>query len=219
MKIKVFFTNPTENVPVNNQGKMNSYIHKCLGNNNPYHDTFSEYAISSLQGGKFKGDGLSFEESEPYLVVSSENMDFISTFMSGVQKDLHEVFGMKFKRFEMDDFNIHEHFDKLITISPILLKNKDNEKITFENPEWIERLNEQSRMKLKHRGIEDPTFKIELRKPELGKRKLVWVGDVFNPASMVGLKVYGSKKARKTIYNLGFGNSTGCGFGSVKIYE
>ena len=219
MKIRVIFTNPTTEVPVNNQEQMNSYIHKCLGNNNPYHDAFSEYAISSLQGGKFNGTGLSFDESEPYVVVSSENMDFISTFMSGVQKDERNVFGMRFKRFEMDDFNVHERFDKLITISPILLKNKDNQKITFDNPEWLERLNEQSVMKLKHCGIEDPTFRIEFRKPERGKKKLVWVGDVFNPSSMVGLKVFGTKKARKTIYNLGFGNSTGCGFGSVKIYE
>ena len=219
MKIKVFFTNPTMEVPVNNQEQMNSYIHKCLGVNNPYHDSFSDYAISSLQGGKLKETGLSFNTCEPHLVVSSENMEFISDFMKGVQADTNTVFGMRFKRFEIDDFNVNPYFDKIITISPILLKNKDNQKITFEDPEWIERLNEQSKQKLKYKGIEDPTFRVELRKPERGKKKLVWVGDVFNPASMVGLKVFGSKKARKTIYNLGFGNSTGCGFGSVKIYE
>ena len=71
---------------------------------------------------------------------------------------------------------------------------------------------------LKHCDIEEETFKMELIKPERCKKKNVWVGDVFNPISSVRLRVYGRKETREALYNLGIGNSTGSGFGAVKIY-
>lgn len=220
MRLKIFLTMPTEKVPVNNLDMLISFIHKCLGKNNKYHDAFSKYCISSLQGGKLDKDGfLSFDNSEPYIIVSSIDNEFIETFVKGLYETKATVMSMSFNRLEIPPLTIQKYYDNVMTISPILLKNKSDRKITFEDPEWLDLLNQKTVAKLKNVGIEDPTFKIELRSPDKAKRKLVWVGDVFNPSSMVSLKITGTKKAREAVYNMGLGNSTGCGFGAVKTYD
>lgn len=220
MIIKVNFTSPNTTIPIRNQKELNSYIHKCIGHNNKYHDTFSDYSISSLQGGKLiNGNELSFEGNVPNIVITSENTEFISDIMSGIQSDKFSLFSMKFKNFEISDFNVDKYCDTIITISPIIVKNKNGHKIAFDNPEWLSILTKQLKDKLAHKGIIDNTFRLEIRNIERAKIKKIWVGDVFNICSFISLKVYGHPDSRRTLYNMGFGGSTGSGFGTIKIYE
>lgn len=221
MRFRVNLTRPTTDVPVNNQHEMNGFIHAILGRNNSYHDSVSDYSISSLQGGRLdrETNSLKFDEDVPHIYVASQNSTFIGDFMAGIMTADASVFGMKPDGVDITcDFNPNNYCDDIITISPILIRNKDDRKITFEDPEWIERVKKNCIGKLKHRGIEDDTFDIELIKTDSSKRKCVWVGDVFNPCSSVRLKVTGRKNTRRILYNLGIGNSTGSGFGAVKIY-
>ena len=74
-RYKVIFTKTKDVIPFNNQKMLNSFIHKTIGHNG-YHDTFSEYNISGLQGGKYDAErgGLVYEE--PYIIISSPNEEF-----------------------------------------------------------------------------------------------------------------------------------------------
>lgn len=220
MIIKVIFTNPENNIiPIVNQKELNSYIHKCIGVNNKYHDTFSDYSISSIQGGKLcDKDKITFQNSTPYIIITSDNLEFISNIMMGIQNSTHSFFNMKFERFEISDFVVNDYCDTIITVSPILLK-KNGYKITFRNDNWLDILTEQLKSKLFHRGVVDDTLHIEIRNYHRGKEKVILVGNVFNPCSYLSLKVYGKKETRKMIYNMGFGNSTGSGFGTIRLYN
>jgi len=219
MKINLFLTNPHVNIPINNQKEVNSFIHRLLGKDNKYHDRFSNYAISSLQGGKLNSEGNLTFEKEPYIIISSNDMEFIDTMLEGIQEKNEKLFDMSHKRVTITEYNVNEYYDNVITISPILLKDKEGRKITFKNDKWLNTLILNCKMKLLHEGIEDSTFNIKIKNPENGKEKLIYVGDVFNPASMVRLVVYGKEKTRRTLYNLGLGHSTGSGFGSISIME
>ena len=223
MRFKVILTQPTDLVPVNNQHYMNGFNHSIIGENNKYHDKFSAYAISSLQGGKLCEDKKHlFFESDPYFFVSSNNMEFIGYFINNITFNSASVFGMKVKRIDvMCDFMPNTSFDNIITISPIILYNEDyTKKCTIKNDSnYIERLNKHCLSKLKHLGIVDDTFKIEVVKPECSKEKSIWVGDVFNPSTLSRFKVYGKKETRYALYTLGIGCSTGSGFGSVEIFK
>ena len=89
MRFKVILTQPTDLVPVNNQHYMNGFNHSIIGENNKYHDKFSAYAISSLQGGKLCEDKKHlFFESDPYFFVSSNNMEFI---VNEITNKLHVI--------------------------------------------------------------------------------------------------------------------------------
>lgn len=221
MRFNIYFTKPNVNIPINNQKELNSFIHRCLGKDNKYHDTFSDYSISSLQGGKYDGNNSLIFTEEPYITVSSLNFEFIGKMMYGVQFNNEKLFDMTVLRIEpLGEFNVRQYFDKVVTISPILLKNIDRKtKLTIKDDLWLERLNEQSKNKLKYIGIEDETFHIEIRNKEKAKTKNIHVGEVFNPSTMISLEIYGKPNTRIALYNLGLGNSTGSGFGAIKVYE
>lgn len=218
MILKIIFSIPANGLSINNQHYVNGFIHKCLGENNKYHDSFSDYAISSVQGGKLNNGKLTFNDN-PYILISSENTEFINELMQGILTTNADIEGIKFSRFDFSDYNIHDYYDKIVTLSPILIKDKSGMKLSFKDEKFLEVLTSNCIKKLKHAGITDNSFKIEIRNIEKAKVKKIMVGDVFNICSLISLIIYGKPKTRKTLYNMGIGNSCGCGFGTIKIYE
>lgn len=223
--LKIKFTKPVNGIPVSNQKELNSYIHKCVGVNNKFHDAYSNYCISSLQGGKLnKETGLLYFESEPYILLTMQNPDFVDAFVSGAIKNKFTLFDMHYNNIDYIHYDINEFYDIVYTLSPILLKKHNKgkgktEKISVRDEGFIEMLKEQCIKKLRNNGIDDPTFDIELHNKEKSKVKKIMVGNIFNICSMCSLLVRGKKKTREMLYNLGIGNSTGSGFGMVKVYH
>lgn len=205
-------------IPIVNQSDLNSFIYRLLGDNNQYHDVFSEYSISSIQGGKlYDGKYLKFEE-EPYVQVCSEDVDFVNTLLNGLNVNKYEFFNMVFDRVEVDNFDIWKKYDKVITISPVIVYDENRNQISCKDERFIECLKKNCLDKLRHHNINDGSFDIELLNPDKGKVKRVLVGKRLNIASMCLFKISGRVKSRECLYNLGLGGSTGSGFGAVKLY-
>lgn len=220
-RLRINLTYPTVDVPVNNQHFLNGFIHSSFGDNNPYHDSFSNYNISSLQGGKLKDDKktLSFNNSSPHFFISGDN-DFLSFAINAFIRSEASMFGMKFESIgSFDDFKLNKYFDDIVTISPIIVKNDNKQKITVDDKDFLHHLTINCLKKLSYNGIVDTSFRLEIINPHKSKSKCIWVGNVFNPCSNVRLRVYGKKKTREMLYNMGLGGSTGSGFGSIKIYS
>lgn len=221
MRIKIELTQPTESVPVNNQHFLNGFIFASFGKNCNKHDKFSDYNITSLQGGKLNDDKktLSFPKSKPYFYISG-NDEFIKFAVNAFVNSNASFFGMKFYNIDVtNDFKVNEYFDHIVTISPIIVKNKNGKKISFKDSQWIENLTDNCKKKLEYLGINDPTFRLEIVNPHKAKEKCIWVGNTFNICSNVRLKVHGYKRTRTILYNMGLGGSTGSGFGGIKIYQ
>lgn len=221
MYFKIFFKNPNGGdviIPIKNQKELNSFIYKTLGDNNIYHDSFSDYSISSIQGGKlYDKEHLIFED-KPYIVVASENTVFIETLINNLKERKYTFFDLTYDTYDVFSYNVNPRFDTIITISPILLKHK-GKKISIDNENFLPLLKENCIKKLKHVGINDKTFDLTIRHPEKAKTKMIMVGDVFNICTMVSLYVTGKPKTRLTLYHLGLGGSTGSGFGAVKVFN
>lgn len=210
-------------IPINYQKELNSFIYRTLGDNNVYHDTFSDYSISSIQGGKLNDDKKTLifrteEDRYPYIMVSSENDEFMKTLIINLYKKKYTLFGLEFHLLSPADFRVEGEWDVIHTISPVIVKH-NHKRISIDNPYFMDELKKHCVEKLKSVGVEDETFNIKLRKPERAKKKLIMVGDIFNICTDVSLFVYGKVETRKTLYNLGLGISTGSGFGAVKVYE
>lgn len=217
MIIKAYFDKQDVIIPISCQKELNSFIYKTLGDNNKYHDSFSDYSISSIQGGKlFEKNKLKFN-SLPYIIITSLNNEFISDMINGLQNKKYDFFGMKFHKFELSDFKPNKYFDIINTISPVIVKY-NNRKISIDNENFISALKENCIKKLKYKGIEDNTFDIEIRHKEKSKTKLIKVGSIFNICTNISLYVHGTIESRITLYNMGLGGSTGSGFGTVKMY-
>lgn len=223
MILKIYFK-PMDNnnqqiiIPFKNQKEMNSFIYRTLGDNNKFHDTFSDYAISSIQGGvKYDDKNIIFHE-QPYIIVTSQNEEFLITLLNNIKLKKFTFFNLIYDRCEFKTFNLNTKYDKIITISPIIIKY-NNQKISIDNPHFLTELKKNCIAKLKHCGIEDKTFDIKIRNVEKAKTKLIQVGNVFNISTMISLFVFGKKQTRETLYHLGLGGSTGSGFGCIKVYN
>lgn len=123
MRLKIKLSSSELNFPINNQHILNSYIHKCLGVNNEYHNAKSDYNISWLCGGKMNDDKLTVTyKNGAFFLISSQNQEFLNKMLIGIMNNPVFYKDMTFKdveHIEEQFFNGINHFHVL---SPFLIK-------------------------------------------------------------------------------------------------
>lgn len=221
MRIKLEFTKPNQNIPINTQQYVNSFIHKCLGHNNPYHDKQSDYNISNLKGGKLNDDKLTihFPNVNPYIIVSSENQEFMGKIIEGAHTINSFGFGMEF----IDTTFISEEFingwNHFFTLDPILLKELNSEGktryITIKDIDFTNKL--KNHIINKFSKI-DPNLNLNDLQIEIGhgKTKRITIkNNEWAIGTSVKVMIKTNKKVASKLYHYGLGQSTGSGFGTI----
>lgn len=227
MRIKINFTKNTELVPINEQHTLSaSYFHKCLGNND-LHDKPSDYCLSPLMGGKFDNGFLNFENGG-YIIVSSNDMEIITKIMIGSTNNKELGYGMQFNGIKDRSASYHNGWNNFASLSPILLsKSIDNHKRFFytlkNKEEYISNLEERTKRKLLKidSNLDLRNFKIEI--PEYNssshKIKKIMVHNVTNFANQHHLNIFCNSEVAELLSNVGIGQSTGCGFGTIYLLK
>lgn len=228
MRVIINFTKNTELVPANNQDIINSYIHKCLGNNNKYHDSQSNYNVSKLLGGERDNTNhtLNFEKGGK-IVVSSIEYEFLDTLLSGIITNPNLSWGMSYVNVDFVNETFYNEVNHFKTLSPILLKenlgNSGTNYVTINDYNFDEVLTARMLKKLKiiseklELKLKLDNFKITTAKTLKGKGKVIRVklNNDSNFASDCIISVTCDKKTAELLSNIGVGQSTGCGFGCV----
>lgn len=229
MIIKVYFQKPNRTIRFDEQYNVRGFVYNMLGDKaSKYHDKFSPFSVSFVQGGKMKQDksGIIFEEN-PYIQISTTHNeiyeDFIESIENAIDNKTANLCGLYPIRYEdYLDFKCNKTFDVIKTISPILLKKDwykggEKRKINCKDENWLYELNKNCKEKLQHEGIEDNSFKIVIGNKDAMRTKMITIGGVFNPCTDGVMTVYGKENTRRKLYELGLGHSTGIGFGAIKI--
>lgn len=224
MRAKIKFTKNNVLVPFNNQSIINSYIHKCLGTNNKYHDTKSNYCISQLYGGKMNENknGLEFKDGA-YIVITSLDTEFINTLFSGIINEKFELgYGMYFLDIEYIEEKFYDGWNYFSTLSPFIIKkytnnNKNAEFFTLYDDNFEKIVQQYLIKKISkiNSKLDLSNFKVEIKKHPKHKVKKIMVKNVVNQANQCQVNIFCSKKVAELIYNYGLGQSTGSGFGTV----
>jgi len=217
MRIKIKLSGTLNKLPINNQHIVNGFFHKLIGENNKYHDSFSDYNVSSLRGGKFIGNNeISFKDGG-YIMVSTHDMEIMQLLVIGM---------LKYKKFHKDinidgfDYLPNEKYydgwNYFKTLSPILLK-KNNTFSTINDKDFVENLKNQTIRKLKaiNSKINLNAFDIIIKKHPAHKVKSVLIKNVINHATQCQLDIKCTKEVAQLLYDVGIGNSTGSGFGMI----
>lgn len=222
MRIQLTFKGKAK-IPKNRVNKkVNGFINKVLGGNNPYHGTISHCSVSKLQKYTTTDDNCYLFEDGAYITVSSANNKFISDFVSGLilAKDSFKIEGLVFDKFEIDEIKVNRKYDIIRTTSPIILKDKDGRFCIFKDDNFIETLTNKSRKKLMHNGVAEDvanTLEFKLFHPEKAYLAYIEFDGKKTLSSNVMLVVKGNRLARKKIYEMGLGASTSFCYGSVKV--
>ena len=226
MRIIVNFSVNTIPVPTNNQGHINSYIHNCLGRNNPFHDTPSNYSISGLIGSTFNPDTNTLDfPNGGKIIISSQDNTFLNQLLTGIMTNGYLNWGMNYINIDFINETFYDGFNQFYTLSPILLKEKvadgKYKYVTINDPDFdnilttrtlnkLIKLNEVGNLKLNLKN-----FKITTSTNGKNKVKKVAVKNVVNHTSLCILTINCNKKVAELLYNIGIGQSTGSGFGCI----
>jgi len=113
-----------------------------------------------------------------------------------------------------------EHQELFLTASPILIKRpKENgaTEFLYDHPDCGKLMEETLRTKMKIAGLpDDDTLHIEFDLSYAKKKKkLVWYGNISSKTSVCPVIIQGKNATKQFAWNVGLGNSTGIGFGSI----
>jgi CRISPR-associated endoribonuclease Cas6 len=221
MRIKIEFKVNNVALPIANQEIVNSYVHRIIGANNPYHNAKNDYSVSSLMGGKLVGDKIIFKD-KAYLVFSSLNMEFMNTILMNLITSSEVLYdGIKFSNIVPIGEEFMNGWNHFATLSPFLIKQYVDKKtytfITLNDDNFEVLVKEYLKNKLLKidPALDLKNFDVRIPKHDNHKVKKILVKNVINHANQCHISIFCDKKIAELLYNIGIGQSTGSGFGTI----
>lgn len=221
MRFKIEFSKNTTPVPIANQSLLNSYIHKCLGKDNKWHDSEAVYSISSIQGGTLNEDKKTLDfKNGAYIIVTSIDLDFLNELSSGVLKNQDFIYGMKWAGTTPIKETFFSGWNHFATLSPFLIKVYDENKkykfLTLDDDNFQEKVKDYLIHKIKKfKDVDLTDFDVLIPKHDSHKVKKIMVKNVINKANQCQISINCSKEIAEFLYSIGIGNSPGSGFGTI----
>jgi len=211
-------------LPINNQHLLNSYVHNCLGRNNKYHDAANDYSISFLSGGKKEGKDELLYEDNAFFTVSSLDEKFINDFLLGVLNNQKFNENLSFDNVEQINEKFYNGWNYFLTLSPFLIKYHNGEKYTFlelDDKNLNEKLKKNLINKLSKidKTLDLADFDIKVNLDNFHKIKRIMIKNVLNVSNLCYINIFTNKKVAELLYNIGIGQSTGSGFGTIYKIE
>lgn len=212
-------------VPFNYPHFLTGTFHRWLGANE-LHEGLSLYSLGWLQGGCKRGEALAFPRGATWFVSAPDTTagdDLLARVADAALKEPSVCCGMEVAEIQAQrtpEFGESRvfHADSPVFIRGEKVGDKDPH-ILYDDPRANEYLTRTLRHKLDKAGLGehaasarmsfDPTFKHP-------KTRLIHVKDnVYKRANVCPIIVEGAPEAVQFVWNVGAGNLTGSGFGSL----
>lgn len=232
MRIKITFTGTDKQIPINNQTIVNSFIHKCLGENNEYHDAKNNYSVSMLNGGKLSDDKKYLKyDNGGYIIVSSNDTNFFGKLIVGMMSKPVFYLDMKFKTFDYIQEEMGNGWNNFYTISPFIIKKYiDKKNYTFHkltDSDFKDSIKQHiiNKTKKLYPNIDTSEIDVQITDYHSNKVKKIMIHGVSNYANRCNVSVFCNKVVAEMLYNTGLGQSCGSGFGcvckteNIKLYK
>ena len=221
MRLKILLSSTNNELPINHQDLVNSFIHRTLGKDNEYHDIKSDYSVSSLQGGTWvRGTkNISFKNGG-YITISSLDEKFINNILISLYAtafyDDIKVVGIEFV-----DEQFYNGWNHFVTLSPFLIKKYSSKKDygfhTLDDENFEEEVKAYLLNKITKINPKLDLSDFDVKIPQHGNHKStkVIVKNVVNIANSCHINIHTNRKVAELLYNIGIGQSTGSGFGTI----
>lgn len=219
MRLHIHTTPNTSLIPFNYQQKLTGTLHKWLGENNEEHGEISLYSFSWLQNTKVEKDGLNCPKGSKWF-ISFHDTQKLKSILASIRVNPEMFCGMIVDEVTIEETPDLSNRELFFLGSPILIKRHEEEKVIeydFENPLSGKLLEDTLKTKMQKAGIQDDgTLHIEFDLSYAKKKKkLVWYEGISNKANMCPVIIQGSNEMKQFAWNVGLGNCTGIGFGSI----
>lgn len=205
-------------IPFDHQPLLVGTIHKWLGLNTE-HGEVSLYSFSRIEGGRATKAGLKFDR-DATLFISSYDEELIKKLVWGIQQDKTMFGGLAVKELVLEQNPDLSGRELFFVGSPIFIKRKFEEiteHILYTDERTAQFLKETLQTKMKLAGMTDDDFEIcfDTSYPR-AKLMLINYKGIANKANWCPVIIKGSAEVKLFAWNVGLGNSTGIGFGTIK---
>ncbi|MCB0534606.1 MAG: CRISPR-associated endoribonuclease Cas6 [Saprospiraceae bacterium] len=219
MRIYLKLSKNKEIVPFDHQINLVGAFHKWIGRNT-IHDQVSMYSLSWLRGGKGLGKtGLIFPEGADWF-ISTYDVELVKKTLNGILDNPQVAFGMNVVEVTLRETPGYESGSRFYLGSPVLIKRNLGEKqkhFTFEEVETDTLLTETFHFKLSKAGLPVTGAFVRFdREHPAAKTKLSTYRNIQNKVNYCPVIIEGSPEQIGFAWDVGVGNSTGIGFGSLQ---
>lgn len=219
MRLHLHTSNNDLTIPFNYQQKLTGVLHKWLGENNIEHGETSLYSFSWLRNTQRRGGGLICDKGAS-LFLSFYDSTRLKDVLSSIRSKPDMFCGLIVEDVTIEEDPDLTYQERFNIASPILIKRPNDNGATeylYDNPNCGKLMEETLRTKMKIAGLpEDDTLHMEFDLSYAKKKKkLVWYGDISNKANMCPVIIRGTNLTKQFAWNVGLGNCTGIGFGSI----
>lgn len=219
MRLHLKTTPNIKPIPFNYQQKLTGTLHKWLGENNMEHGEISLYSFSWLRDTQILKDGLDCPQGASFF-LSFHDTQRMKDVLAKIRTAPELFCGMVVNDVIIEDAPDLSSQDRFYLGSPVLIKRRKEDKIIeyyYDNSECGKLMEETLRNKMQFAGVpNDDSLHIEFDLSyERKKTKLVWYDGISNKANMCPVIIQGSNSTKQFAWNVGLGNCTGIGFGSI----
>lgn len=218
MRIYLTLSKNTTLVPFDYPVNLVGALHKWLGQNE-LHDLVSLYSFSWLQRGKAVGErGLDFPNGSLWF-ISAYDPELIKRIISGILNDPEIAFGMRVLEVTLRETPAFSSGTRFFLGSPVLVKRSIEHRqrhYLYTEPETDALLTETLQRKLARAGLpaEGVVVRFDRRHPG-AKTKVSTYQQIKNKVNYCPVIIEGSPEQIGFAWDVGVGNSTGIGFGSL----
>ena len=220
MRIYLKLMGRNDAVPFNYQPLLTGAIHKWIGNNNSVHGTLSLFSFSWLQNVSIDERKGIILTRDSHFFISAHDENLIKQIVKGVGDNPIVTNGIHVNEIQIIDTPEFPGIKTFMTASPVFIKRRINENekhITFEDPLSAKYLTETFQKKLQAAELPHENVSIEFDRSYANpKTKIIRYKEIANRVSICPVIVKGSPEQIGFAWNVGVGNSTGIGFGSLK---
>jgi CRISPR-associated endoribonuclease Cas6 len=206
-----------EPVDFSYQQKQVGTIHKWLGIND-IHDQMSLYSFSWLKGGKKVNEHLDFSHGASFF-ISFYDTSKLKNIIKGIQSEPDVFYGMSVTDITIQEVPMFDTKQRFMAESPIFLKYSKDKKSTyyyFNDAESNNILTNNAKHKLRKAGLSDLGLNVyfDIDYTSAYTKGTMFKG-IFTKGSVCPIIVEGSSEQIAFLWDVGIGNSTGIGFGSL----
>ncbi len=219
MRLHLRTSKSKELVPFNYQPFLTGALHKWIGKNNLHDDRLSLYSFSWLNGGNALKQGLRFEHGAHFF-ISVHDQHLLRNIIQGVRENPEIAFGLVVNEIIIQEDPIFEYEHKFMAASPIFIKRKIDGKenhFEFHDKKSSVLLTETLQNKLRKAGLNDADVSVQF---DLGysrpRTKVIYYNKIGNKVNICPVIIKGTPEQILFAWNVGVGNSTGIGFGSIQ---
>lgn len=219
MRLYLQVTRNSKPIPFNYQSYLTGAIHKWLGKNE-HHGALSLYSFSWFENVTVRENTGIMLKDNSYFFISSYKEELIKQIIHGIRKDPSVCFGSEVAEIQIKDTPVFSSTEMFLIGSPVFIKRRFDEgekHITFDHPECNNYLTETLQKKLKAANLPFENIKVRFDASYTSARtKVIKYKDISNRVNICPVIIEGTPEQIAFTWNVGVGNSTGVGFGSLK---